>query len=305
MKREERITCDVIKDLLPLYEDGCCSGQTRKIVEDHLAQCEVCRKRRDQFAVNLPAENIQEEADVRQIRSGMKKLSFWKRGGIAVICLVLAIVLIIIPAWNYMRGSGITYVNLQAVHTAKSFGKALISGDYEKAYGYLAIEAEYESLLDTEDKLSGLEDENESVIAEGIAEIREKGYEWYDDVCHDKFVESMQILAALGENIKSMSDFRIMTAGPGCWQIRFDICTLNGTDAVMCLQIDAEGIRNMYISTISGGSDELIGEEAMPGEMDKWELIRDRLYRMPSINETVMEILYEDTDYEWERLFEY
>ena len=34
--------CDVIRDLLPLYADGVCSEKSRQMVNEHLAQCEVC-----------------------------------------------------------------------------------------------------------------------------------------------------------------------------------------------------------------------------------------------------------------------
>ena len=34
--------CEVIRDLLPLYVDEICSGQSREIVEEHLKECEEC-----------------------------------------------------------------------------------------------------------------------------------------------------------------------------------------------------------------------------------------------------------------------
>ena len=34
--------CSVIQDLLPLYIDGVCSQESRKLVEAHLAECTVC-----------------------------------------------------------------------------------------------------------------------------------------------------------------------------------------------------------------------------------------------------------------------
>ena len=38
-----KITCQVVEDLLPLYHDGVCSGDSRKIVEEHLEECQSCR----------------------------------------------------------------------------------------------------------------------------------------------------------------------------------------------------------------------------------------------------------------------
>ena len=35
-------SCDVIRDLLPLYADDACSQDSRKMVEEHLAECAEC-----------------------------------------------------------------------------------------------------------------------------------------------------------------------------------------------------------------------------------------------------------------------
>lgn len=37
-----KITCDIIRDLLPLYTDKIASSDTIKLVEEHLAQCREC-----------------------------------------------------------------------------------------------------------------------------------------------------------------------------------------------------------------------------------------------------------------------
>ena len=38
-----KITCNVIKDILTLYIDGVVSEDTQKIVDEHLAECSLCR----------------------------------------------------------------------------------------------------------------------------------------------------------------------------------------------------------------------------------------------------------------------
>ncbi len=38
------MNCDVIKDLLPLYIDECCSEESRKLVDAHLEGCADCRR---------------------------------------------------------------------------------------------------------------------------------------------------------------------------------------------------------------------------------------------------------------------
>ena len=39
-----KINCNVIGDLLPLYVDGAVSEDTKKLVEEHLAECADCKK---------------------------------------------------------------------------------------------------------------------------------------------------------------------------------------------------------------------------------------------------------------------
>ena len=35
-------SCDVIRDLLPLYADDACSADSRRLVDEHLAECTEC-----------------------------------------------------------------------------------------------------------------------------------------------------------------------------------------------------------------------------------------------------------------------
>lgn len=43
------MNCNIIKDLLPLYVDECCSGESAELVREHLAQCPDCRKACEQM----------------------------------------------------------------------------------------------------------------------------------------------------------------------------------------------------------------------------------------------------------------
>ena len=40
----EKITCEVIRDLLPLYCDGVCSENSRALVKGHIERCSDCQK---------------------------------------------------------------------------------------------------------------------------------------------------------------------------------------------------------------------------------------------------------------------
>ena len=41
--------CNIIVDLLPLYEEGLCRKETKRIVEEHLKECDECNKIREEM----------------------------------------------------------------------------------------------------------------------------------------------------------------------------------------------------------------------------------------------------------------
>ena len=40
----EKINCNVIQDILPLYIDDVVSDDTKELVEEHLQNCEICHR---------------------------------------------------------------------------------------------------------------------------------------------------------------------------------------------------------------------------------------------------------------------
>ena len=50
------LSCDVIRDLLPLYADRAASADTAALVEEHLASCPACREELRRLGAALPAE---------------------------------------------------------------------------------------------------------------------------------------------------------------------------------------------------------------------------------------------------------
>ena len=66
-----KITCDVVKDLLPLYVDDVLSGDSRALVEEHLKTCDECAdlcknlKGDDNFALT---KNENDKAAIKRIK---------------------------------------------------------------------------------------------------------------------------------------------------------------------------------------------------------------------------------------------
>lgn len=93
------IKCEMIQDLLPLYYDEVCSGETRRAVEEHLAACPDCRSRLEQMAEQSRPVTASpgEDAKARVLRGTKKQFSRRRRRSVFIAVaamLVLSLVLI-------------------------------------------------------------------------------------------------------------------------------------------------------------------------------------------------------------------
>ena len=74
-----KITCNVIKDILPLYIDGVVSEDTQKIVDEHLAECSLCRDEMNKLKKTLVIptnEEIQQET-VNVLEKSISSIGLW------------------------------------------------------------------------------------------------------------------------------------------------------------------------------------------------------------------------------------
>lgn len=73
-----KISCEIIKDLLPLYHDDVCSNDSKVMIEEHLAYCDSCKSELQAMDDNLPINNTEQNLNEAE---AVKKLSRrWKRG---------------------------------------------------------------------------------------------------------------------------------------------------------------------------------------------------------------------------------
>lgn len=80
--------CNIIKDLIPLYIDGCCSEESARLVREHTETCAACK--------HLIAE-MKEPSDIAPISKAptvMNKLSYWKASVMQSVLLFLSFALI-------------------------------------------------------------------------------------------------------------------------------------------------------------------------------------------------------------------
>lgn len=72
------ISCEIIKDLLPLYHDGICSEDSNTLVEEHLGHCESCCDELRAMDGELPIANRTENlAEAEAVKKLSKR---WKKG---------------------------------------------------------------------------------------------------------------------------------------------------------------------------------------------------------------------------------
>ena len=69
-----KLSCDIIRDLLPLYHDKVCSQQSCKLVEEHLASCKDCNLVLEQ--IHRDIKGVNDMDDTKPIQEIAKK---WKR----------------------------------------------------------------------------------------------------------------------------------------------------------------------------------------------------------------------------------
>ena len=76
-----KLSCEVIQDLLPLYVDRVCSNDSGKLVEGHMAECEVCRTVFDAMAGEEKTKALlaSEEFRKKQTASVKKVKKKWSK----------------------------------------------------------------------------------------------------------------------------------------------------------------------------------------------------------------------------------
>lgn len=85
-----KFSCNTVRDMLPLYVDGVLSEDTRAIVEEHLAVCDICRKEYENMKneVVVPADR-----DAKQLKRF--KGAWKKKKRIVALTAVIATILVL------------------------------------------------------------------------------------------------------------------------------------------------------------------------------------------------------------------
>ena len=98
-----KISCDVIRDLLPLYVEDMLSNDSKNIVDEHIEQCESCRdelKKLSGDEVHSCAVNqIENKSIYDSLNKIRKRISF--KIQITVLISVIFTAIVAVGAWDY------------------------------------------------------------------------------------------------------------------------------------------------------------------------------------------------------------
>lgn len=87
-----KIPCEIIRDLLPLYQDDICSEKSRNAIEEHIKECESCRTYLKKMEGEIPIETDKIEGtdeEWKGFREFSEKVSRKLNGRIVMACGVL------------------------------------------------------------------------------------------------------------------------------------------------------------------------------------------------------------------------
>lgn len=147
-----KLPCEIVRDLLPLYQDGLCSPGSRQAVEEHLKQCPDCagKMRLLNLSQELGAEEAPEEAGEKERRSSGVFRKIRRRWALSLVAVLLILPLLGLGAmgWNQYRGEGICFTNLDELWLCRRFLWLVQKGRYEEATELMDFDQDYVDILD-------------------------------------------------------------------------------------------------------------------------------------------------------------
>lgn len=162
-----KLPCNIVQDLLPLYEDDLCSQATRDAIEEHLKQCKNCDK---QYAAVQQLDEsemvVEPEQEKKATAKSFKKI---RNRWIASIIVILLLIPIGYLGWGQYKGVGPSFTNLRELYIGNRFAHYMEAGNYEKAFQYWDLEYKKADWLEH----SFIEEEMENFEADALAKFLE------------------------------------------------------------------------------------------------------------------------------------
>lgn len=120
------ISCDIIKDLLPLYHDDVCSEDSRRLIEAHLEGCEACRAELKKYDGEFRfTENLRESRPMELVArkwKADKKIAFLRGAALVSFLGCIACIIAYRANGSYVDSNGYLVESFGLIPLAYLFG---------------------------------------------------------------------------------------------------------------------------------------------------------------------------------------
>ena len=95
------MNCNVIKDLMPQYADGCLSSESRALVEEHIKSCENCKSELGEVtALFDPKSRPDDEAKPADAKKALGRVNIFRASVLQSVLLYGSFLLIVFGVWR-------------------------------------------------------------------------------------------------------------------------------------------------------------------------------------------------------------
>ncbi|WP_075718994.1 zf-HC2 domain-containing protein [Roseburia sp. 499] len=78
---EQKLTCDTIRDLLPMYVDDMTSEATNELIKEHLSECKECNQILENMKQPVVVETAPEVKDFKKyLKKSRASILYWIMG---------------------------------------------------------------------------------------------------------------------------------------------------------------------------------------------------------------------------------
>ena len=96
-----RYSCEMVQDLLPLYEDGCCSEESKTVVEAHLAECSQCRQAHEEMRLPFMGSAVTlDDTPEQTLKNGMRKVRAFLRRSLTITVAMMIAAVALLLVWQ-------------------------------------------------------------------------------------------------------------------------------------------------------------------------------------------------------------
>lgn len=132
-----RLPCEVIEDLLILYDEEACSPESKRLVEEHLCECVACTKylqklngTEEMLSSEVPPEP---EEETEAVKSGFRKIRRRWRRALTFVAMLFPVLGMILLGVNEFRGEGIAFTNLDDIYRTRKYLYYIEKKDFDSA----------------------------------------------------------------------------------------------------------------------------------------------------------------------------